>query len=187
MLPVGNPFSLPILVVFRRQGMDTIPMTPDDLEVLKALVGSVKERRTSARLGMGDAHSSNDGDGWHADDFKRTIVDEATQDLRMAELQTYIDMAEIVIPEEQNLEARMGSAVVLMYPDKSSETYVLVGYACRILDPEVFEVSTRAPFAQSLLGKRYGDKIEVGDKIATVLDVLSPSETRELIARHTVK
>ena len=162
--------------------MDTIPMTQADYDALMQLIERVGGRQGEARLQMGESHSANAGDGWHGDDFKRTIVDEAVQGQRLDELQAFADRAEIVTPEEQNLEVRLGSVVVLMYEDGTQETLLLVGFACRNLGDAVQEVSLRAPSAQMLLGKRYGDEVMLGSKKAKVLDILSPSESVGILA-----
>lgn len=164
--------------------MDTIRMTQADYNALMQLIERVRARQEEARRQMGESHSANSGDGWHSDDFKRTIVDEATQAQRLLELQNITDAAEVVIPEEQNIEAQLGSAVVLHYEDGTQETLLLVGYACHGLDDTIQEVSLRAPTARLLLGKRYGDEVRIGDKKASILDILSPSETEELLTKH---
>jgi transcription elongation GreA/GreB family factor len=162
--------------------MDTIPMTQSDYDALMFLIERVGGKQGEARLQMGESHSANAGDGWHSDDFKRTIVDEAVQGQRLAELQDFADRAEIVTPEEQNIEVQLGSVVVLKYEDGTRETLLLVGFACRNLGDAVQEVSLRAPSAKLLLGKRYGDEVTLGNKKAKVLDILSPSESAEFLA-----
>ncbi len=161
--------------------MECIQMTQDDYDSLKALVEAVKDRQSVSKLSMGGAHAGDVGDSWHSDDFKRAIVDEATQNLRHSQLTQVLESAEVVEVPDQNLEVGLGSIVVLLFDDQHMESFLLVGYASRNLGSAISEVSLRAPFGKELKGKRYGDTVAVGASRARVLDILSPSEARSQI------
>ena len=92
--------------------------------------------------------------------------------------------AEILVPEEQESEVRLGSGVTVEFSDSSLTTFLVVGIA---IGSQYNVVSTNSPLGQALVGKRKNRRVgyTVGEekKYVKILDIFLPSVARSKCLR----
>lgn len=157
-------------------------ITPEERDGLHGILARYEEWSRNA-TGQ-KAEAGQDSDKWHDEVFQRTQVEEANFQRQAQGLRELLASAEILVPEEQDSEVRLGSGVTVEFSDGSLTTFLVVGIA---IGSQYNVVSTNSPLGQALVGKRKNRRVgyTVGEekKHVKILEIFLPSIARSKCLR----
>jgi transcription elongation factor GreA len=139
--------------------MDTVPMTQEGLDKLRADVAELEERRPKVLLQIKEAREK--GDLSENAEYHAAREDLSMLEGRIRELKGKISRAEVVDKNKIGGDNIVFGATVklLSLSDNEEEEYTLVGEGEN--DPLNGKILTTSPMGQALLTKKVGDKVEV--------------------------
>ena len=146
---------------------------------LKEAVGNTAKRLAKVTRDKADAGSGQDG--WHDEGFKIGVVDEMMWSKRLSELQTIMQSATVVSPEEQDRVVKFGNGVTIQYQDGSIFSFILGGYNIGTHNEARPEISIYSPLGKAILGAKTGETRQFQKKgNITIKKILPPSRAEEI-------
>jgi transcription elongation factor GreA len=139
--------------------METVPMTQEGLDKLRAELKLMEEHRPKVLLQVKEAREK--GDLSENAEYHAAREDLSMLEGRIREMKDKISRANIVDPSKIGGDTIVFGATVklLSLSDNEEEEYVLVGEGEN--DPLNGRILTTSPMGQALLTKKVGDKVDV--------------------------
>ena len=151
-------------------------LTPFGYNQLRILMGKYNERYEEI---LKDGFASGaEQDGHHDEGFQLSLSASSVQSKRLQELQDIYRNAEIIEPEEQDEIVKIGNAVIIKYPDNTTEKFILDGYLVAYSGDN--RISLQSPIGKILIRSKIGDKktftIENKKIEFVIIKIIKPSE-----------
>lgn len=158
--------------------MEKYIFTQKGYDVLKETIENTA--KILAKVTRDKANAGSDQDGWHDEGFKIGVADEMMWGKRLSELQTIMQNATIVSPEEQNKVVKFGNGITIQYQDGSIFSFILGGYNIGIQDEAKPEISIYSPLGKTVLGAKIKETRHFQKSSVRIKKILPPLKADEI-------
>lgn len=156
-------------------------LTPAEYTFIRQAINLLKAKgRESSKA---KTESGSDIDGWHDEQFKIHLNEEAGYRRRMMDLEEILLNADIIEPVEQSEIVALGNGVLIKYEDGFEDSLIVVGYAINNFDNVI---SFNSPIGQAIMGAKRGAEItyHIDNRSIEieVIDIYPPSVAKKHFA-----